>query len=695
MTTEIGGIRVPEASDGNNWSQHLQDVATDVSSTYLADDLLGSIHVDRYAVGDANSARGTITSGSATLTIGTSEFTADDVGKIIHVKGAGASGAVLDTTIATYVSGTEVTLATTASTSVVAARCVWGTDDTDAFQDAVDDATTAGRHMLWMGDKNYLIVGTVTTTVPLTICGVFRGFAHIHAADLSTGGTAFVAGLTSNQPLFHHGRTAFGLDPTAGGSVQSAQFRDVLFYGGEADRPCLSWARLNGENVMQRVTIAGFLRQALYTDQLFDAVFDAVNIFQCGANGTSARDGAMTAASETLTSVGATFTADDVGAPIYVHGAAANGGILATTIAAYVSATEVTLADAAVTTVASATYAYDAYAAVHFNASSDQTNSVHMFGVRIEQCPWAFYGEALRTTQIVASKIHVAHEPHGEFVMPQVYLGPGCHTVTFAAIHARGYNIDDSAYSSVAHVPYFFWFDCPDAIITPGSQLVATAAKGSRWIKHTGANPGKITGSTIHACGETPFDVGTRFDVKDNTIHWALTGGKGALVNMVAACRVEDNDVRIPAAAAGTMTSGNVFYVNGVDNAIKRNRFEHVLSTVLGASTTAARERTYWEPYDPRNASLPSGTTPSVGMTAANPMGQHKFTCANASQTIDTLTQGYNGMQILLWANNSTTTVNHATTGTDTITLKGGVTKVLAQFETVRLTRVGGRWYET
>lgn len=35
MTTTIGGIPVPESDDGNNWSQHLADVATAVSATYV------------------------------------------------------------------------------------------------------------------------------------------------------------------------------------------------------------------------------------------------------------------------------------------------------------------------------------------------------------------------------------------------------------------------------------------------------------------------------------------------------------------------------------------------------------------------------------------------------------------------------------------------------------------------------------
>lgn len=68
--------------------------------------------------------------------------------------------------------------------------------------------------------------------------------------------------------------------------------------------------------------------------------------------------GAMTATSTTLTCTDAAFLSTDVGKSIAVDGAGTGGTILQSTIAAYVSATQVTLADAAVVTVVGATVSY-------------------------------------------------------------------------------------------------------------------------------------------------------------------------------------------------------------------------------------------------------------------------------------------------------------------------------------------------
>lgn len=70
---------------------------------------------------------GAMTSPSTTLTCATSApFAAGDVGKLIRVAGAGAGGADLDTTIATYVSPTQVTLTDAPSTTVAGATVTWG-----------------------------------------------------------------------------------------------------------------------------------------------------------------------------------------------------------------------------------------------------------------------------------------------------------------------------------------------------------------------------------------------------------------------------------------------------------------------------------------------------------------------------------------------------------------------------------------
>jgi hypothetical protein len=70
-------------------------------------------------------ASGSINSGSAVLNITTSTFSSADVGTTITIAGAGASGATLRTTIASYTSPTQVTLGNTASTTVSSASVTW------------------------------------------------------------------------------------------------------------------------------------------------------------------------------------------------------------------------------------------------------------------------------------------------------------------------------------------------------------------------------------------------------------------------------------------------------------------------------------------------------------------------------------------------------------------------------------------
>jgi len=85
-----------------------------------------------------------ITSGAATLTTATGSFEVADVGKFIRVRGAGVAGADLVTTILARASATSITLAANASTTVVSAQGVYGTDNTSAIQTAVTAAYNSG-----------------------------------------------------------------------------------------------------------------------------------------------------------------------------------------------------------------------------------------------------------------------------------------------------------------------------------------------------------------------------------------------------------------------------------------------------------------------------------------------------------------------------------------------------------------------
>lgn len=95
-----------------------------------------------------SNADGAITSGLAVLTSASGTFTAADQGKTIMVRGAGAAGVPLVTTILTYTSATQVTLAANASTTVTGALYVYATDDTTAVQAAINNAAPSGTVLI-------------------------------------------------------------------------------------------------------------------------------------------------------------------------------------------------------------------------------------------------------------------------------------------------------------------------------------------------------------------------------------------------------------------------------------------------------------------------------------------------------------------------------------------------------------------
>jgi len=101
------------------------------------------------ALADVKTAQtgGAITSGQTTLTTG-GTFDGSDVGKLAVVLGAGASGAPLITTVAAFVSATQVTLAAAASTTVSTSRWAIGSDSTTALNACLVAAAGGTRVIL-------------------------------------------------------------------------------------------------------------------------------------------------------------------------------------------------------------------------------------------------------------------------------------------------------------------------------------------------------------------------------------------------------------------------------------------------------------------------------------------------------------------------------------------------------------------
>lgn len=98
---------------------------------------------------------GAMTSGSPTLTSASGPFKVSDLGKAIIVGGAGASGSALQSTISTFISPSQVSLATSASTTTSGAGVLWGTDNRTAIQSAI--AGSSSETIAWAAPGNYMV----------------------------------------------------------------------------------------------------------------------------------------------------------------------------------------------------------------------------------------------------------------------------------------------------------------------------------------------------------------------------------------------------------------------------------------------------------------------------------------------------------------------------------------------------------
>jgi hypothetical protein len=138
----LAGAKIADASVGDQIEAFIYDAGGQVFNVKATE--YGAKGDTKIIVG-----AGTISSGSlSTLTRSDSgTFVSGDVGKTITVQKAGASSAVLSTTIATFVSATTVTLTTAASGAVSGVDFAYGTDDTVAIVNAIaaaDVGQTAG-----------------------------------------------------------------------------------------------------------------------------------------------------------------------------------------------------------------------------------------------------------------------------------------------------------------------------------------------------------------------------------------------------------------------------------------------------------------------------------------------------------------------------------------------------------------------
>ena len=164
------------------------------------------------AVGDAKAVNdGNITATSDVFsTSAKTLFTSSDVGKTIAIRGAGAAGANLTTTIAEYLSTSSVKLTDAASTTIVDKQAVWGTENTAAFQSAYDAcyAYGGGRMIVDVGNflctgylDFYRTLGGILKRVHVSFEGDAHGPFEAHADAGGVGGTSIGAKTVPYFPM--------------------------------------------------------------------------------------------------------------------------------------------------------------------------------------------------------------------------------------------------------------------------------------------------------------------------------------------------------------------------------------------------------------------------------------------------------------------------------------------------------------
>lgn len=105
--------------------------------------------------------RGSITTGTAALTLTSGVFAAGDVGKTVRIAGAGAAGADLVTTILTFTDATHVVLANNAGTTVVGALTFKDGDGTAARPRSAVETFDGGRDSLVLSHTPLLEVDSL------------------------------------------------------------------------------------------------------------------------------------------------------------------------------------------------------------------------------------------------------------------------------------------------------------------------------------------------------------------------------------------------------------------------------------------------------------------------------------------------------------------------------------------------------
>ncbi|KPF47061.1 hypothetical protein [Rhizobium sp. AAP43] len=257
------------------------------------------------ARGDAVVQRATVSiaSGAAVLTVGAALFSAGDVGKSIAVEGAGAAGGILNSTILSFTSSTQVTLSTNASTTLSVSTnktVAFGTDNYAAIVAALDVA--GSTRTVNVPDGLYYVSQAIVRTTPFKLAG----FSDAAVLLLPRAGALLNIDATSAS--------------NSGGAISNIRFASITnasgAYGirvtGAASNFVALWnftnVRLSGFNQSVSISKGHSLSGSWYVSFFSANTFD--NLIVDEYNGNRAQYGIAGDGANTLTVSGGLIRAD-------------------------------------------------------------------------------------------------------------------------------------------------------------------------------------------------------------------------------------------------------------------------------------------------------------------------------------------------------------------------------------------------
>lgn len=160
-----------------------------------------------------------ITTGTAALTSASNPWTAADAGRAIIVRGAGASGADLVTTILTYSSAGAVTLAANAGGTVTGAKAVWDARAADVMS----------SHAPWVESVAYSNSTRPAFTPGTAAAGSIDNSASKAVFNINVDNT-YVGGLFMSDSSTKSGTTGnlYGMAPFASPGFRQVNSGDTL-----------------------------------------------------------------------------------------------------------------------------------------------------------------------------------------------------------------------------------------------------------------------------------------------------------------------------------------------------------------------------------------------------------------------------------------------------------------------------------